>query len=447
MPASRAVIAHPAIKDAGDGVLLPLSVRRLRRYASTRSTRYCHLRVVSATGIDVRGRSGSARRERRGAAGRPRLADGHQWGWSRSADGRAAADGRLAAADAAVGARAGDGELAAGQHRRGRPAGAEARGCAEIPWCTVHNAQLVAADRPSGRRRRTRRGGARRPGRCGVVCPPPAGEPDEQGLLAGREQVRHVIRMLRELPEMSAQLPRLYVVTRRSQIVIAGRPAQPGAGRFTWPAAGDRRGESRAADHPDRSGRRRRHRAGGPGAAGRFGRGRDRLARWPLVHRATALPRRWGRRSVASTSVKHESDRMRATVRNPGDLRTMEFIALQRKTPGPGEVEIAIDASSLNFLDVLAALGRYPDLEGRPHQLGFDLGGVVSPSRRRRHRSSGRRSGGWLLRLRQRLLGHLRHLRRPAGRRLAARPGQPARPPLRQRVTAPLGTACAIWPE
>ena len=46
----QSVIAHPAIKDAGDGVLLPLSVRRLRRYASTRSTRYCHLRVVSATG-------------------------------------------------------------------------------------------------------------------------------------------------------------------------------------------------------------------------------------------------------------------------------------------------------------------------------------------------------------------------------------------------------------
>ena len=52
---------------------------------------------------------------------------------------------------------------------------------------------------------------------------------------------------------------------------------------------------------------------------------------------------------------------MRVTVRNPGDLRTLEFIALQRKTPGPGEVEIAIDASSLNFLDVLAALHALSD--------------------------------------------------------------------------------------
>ena len=115
----QSVIAHPAIKDAGDGVLLPLSVRRLRQLRVDAQ----HPVLPPAGGIgdrdDVRGRSGPARRERRGAAGRPRLADGHQWGWSRSADGRAAADGRLAAADAAVGARAGDRELAAGQHRRG----------------------------------------------------------------------------------------------------------------------------------------------------------------------------------------------------------------------------------------------------------------------------------------------------------------------------------------
>ena len=115
----QSVIAHPAIKDAGDGVLLPLSVRRLRRYAPTRSTRYCHLRVVSATGttfevdLDLLDENGAVLL----------AAHGLQMGTSgrrcRPADGRAAADRRLAAADAAVGARAGDRGLAAGQHRRG----------------------------------------------------------------------------------------------------------------------------------------------------------------------------------------------------------------------------------------------------------------------------------------------------------------------------------------
>ena len=210
-----------------------------------------------------------------------------------------------------------------------------------------------------------------------VVCPPPAGEPDEQGLLAGREQVRHVIRMLRELPEMSAELPRLYVVTRRSQIVLPDdRPNLVQAGlRGLLRVIGAENPELRTTqidleDDADVE----------PVAQELLAGSAEDETAWRGGHWYTARLRATplGPQERRVTTVKHESDRMRATVRNPGDLRTMEFIALQRKTPGPGEVEIAIDASSLNFLDVLAALGRYPDLEGRPHQLGFDLGGVVS---------------------------------------------------------------------
>lgn len=38
--------------------------------------------------------------------------------------------------------------------------------------------------------------------------------------------------------------------------------------------------------------------------------------------------------------------------------------AFERVAPGPGEIEVAVTASSLNFADVLVAMGRYPKLRG-----------------------------------------------------------------------------------
>ena len=47
-------------------------------------------------------------------------------------------------------------------------------------------------------------------------------------------------------------------------------------------------------------------------------------------------------------------------------------------SPGPGQIEVAVTASSLNFADVLVAFGRYPSFEGRQPQLGIDFAGVVT---------------------------------------------------------------------
>ena len=373
----QSVIAHQAIKDAGDSVLLPLSVRRLRQYAPTRNTRYCHLRVVSANGttfevdLDLLDENGAVLL----------AAHGLQMGTSGGGADQLMAE-RLLTVDWQQQTLPSVPERAIGSWLLVNTAEADllqprladalksiGAQCTTLTWSQQADHRAAAEQLAA----------AVRAGLEGlvVVCPPPAGEPDEQGLLAGREQVRHVIRMLRELPEMSAELPRLYVVTRRAQIVLPDdRPNLVQAGlRGLLRVIGAETPELRTTqidleDDGDVE----------PVAQELLAGSAEDETAWRGGHWYTARLRATplGPEERRVTTVKHESDRMRATVRNPGDLRTMEFIALQRKTPGPGEVEIAIDASSLNFLDVLAALGRYPDLEGRPHQLGFDLGGAVS---------------------------------------------------------------------
>jgi polyketide synthase 5 len=79
-----------------------------------------------------------------------------------------------------------------------------------------------------------------------------------------------------------------------------------------------------------------------------------------------------------STVVDHEHDGMRLQIRTPGDLQTMELVACQRVAPGPGQIEVAVSASNINFADVLVAFGRYPAFEGRLPQLGTDFSGVVT---------------------------------------------------------------------
>ena len=76
--------------------------------------------------------------------------------------------------------------------------------------------------------------------------------------------------------------------------------------------------------------------------------------------------------------VDHERDNMRLQIRTPGDLQTLEFAACDRVPPGPGQIEVAVTASSINFADVLIAFGKYPSFEDRLPQLGTDFVGVVT---------------------------------------------------------------------
>lgn len=76
--------------------------------------------------------------------------------------------------------------------------------------------------------------------------------------------------------------------------------------------------------------------------------------------------------------VEYRRDGMRLQIRTPGDLESLEFVTFDRVAPGPGEIEVAVTASSVNFADVLVAFGRYPTFEGYRQQLGIDFAGVVT---------------------------------------------------------------------
>jgi polyketide synthase 5 len=56
----------------------------------------------------------------------------------------------------------------------------------------------------------------------------------------------------------------------------------------------------------------------------------------------------------------------------------MELVSCDHIPPGPGQFEVAVGASRVNFADVLVAFGRYPAFDGRVPQLGTDFSGVVT---------------------------------------------------------------------
>src|ERR687888_712643 len=57
-----------------------------------------------------------------------------------------------------------------------------------------------------------------------------------------------------------------------------------------------------------------------------------------------------------------------------------EVMAIQERpdpTPGPGEVRIAVRAAGVNFADLLARLGLYPDAPKPPCVVGYEVAGEV----------------------------------------------------------------------
>ena len=65
---------------------------------------------------------------------------------------------------------------------------------------------------------------------------------------------------------------------------------------------------------------------------------------------------------------------MRLAIETRGTLENLAVCPMTRRPPNPGEVEIRVRASGLNFRDVLSALGMYP---GEIRNLGSDCAGEV----------------------------------------------------------------------
>jgi polyketide synthase 5 len=224
------------------------------------------------------------------------------------------------------------------------------------------------------------RGEIEKGGFAGVVLltEPKNGNPDEEGAVRGGDYVRHVVRIARELPEIQGQSPRLYVVTQNAQKVLSEDVPNLDQGGL--------RGLLRVigAEHPhlhtthidvDESTSAeqvvRQLLLTGPGEDETAWRNDE----W---YTARLCPSPLGPDERQTTTAVHKSDGMRMQIRTPGDLQTMEFAAFDRVPPGPGQIEVAVTASSINFADVLNAFGRYQSLDGILPALGTDFAGVVT---------------------------------------------------------------------
>jgi polyketide synthase 5 len=380
----HSVGAHPDVQAVSEGVLaLPVGIRRIRTYSSARNARYCHARItgIDTTGVEsdievldqhgavlveveglrlATGMTESGRQDRRLAErlltvhwrerDLPELPgiDAGTWLLVRCAPTDTVATA-LSAALADFGAR-----------------------CTTIDWA-------FAADDPSGADEfaRNLRGGDF----AGVVIltNPSEDSAGEHGAMRGREQVARLVRIARDLSTLSGEPPRLYVVTRAAQTALDGEaPDLEQAGlRGLIRVIGNEHPQLSAV-HIDID------RADSDLVIGRLaqqlllGSDEDETAwRQGQWFNARLYPAPLGPEDRHITTAYPEHDGMRVQVRTPGDLGSLELVACERVSPGPGEIEVAVTASSINFADVLVAFGRYPAFEGRLPQLGADFAGVV----------------------------------------------------------------------
>lgn len=362
----QSIAAHPAVRGvAHGGMLIPLSVRRLRRYGPAAAARYCHTTVTACgsnfeADIDVLDERGNVLLAVRG------LAMGT--GFSDSADRDRLLDHRLVeiewqarelpeiAADAGSWLLIdfpGDTSVSAlAQALRQRGATVNT-----MCWPATRTALHAALSGASGV----------------VVCAGGAVDNDPRGT----DTVRDLIHIARELPEMSGETPRLYVLTRHGQAVRTNEQVNL--------AHAGIRGLLRVvgAEHPylrttqidiDAT-----TIVDNVAAQLLSGSVEDETAwrnnAW-LTARLRPAPLRPDERTTITAD--HRRDGVRLVIRTPGDLATIEAVSTKRQTPGPGEIEVAVSVSSVNFADVLVAFGRYPSFDGQRTQLGLDFAGVVT---------------------------------------------------------------------
>jgi polyketide synthase 5 len=388
----QSVIAHPDVQSCAHGMLLPLGVRRLRAYGSTRNTRYCHSRIVHADADGVE--ADLVLLDEHGAV--LLSVTGLQLGTGSSAKDQSdrLLDERLLT-------------IEWDQRELPQPDRSDQADAGAWLLITVGEDTDVEANRLTASVADALRS-------AGVVTTTmswsPHAEPDANtGLLAshleqvlagvlvvmadgggvgdaagrrGADHVRQLVRIASWLAEAThsapgGEPPRLYVVGHNSQRVLdSDAPSLEHAGL---------RGLMRVIgmEHP-RLGATQidvDNTVDGQQLAGQLlaGSPEDETAwrdgQW-YVARLCPAPLRAAERRTAL--AHNDSDGMRLVVRTPGDLESLELVAFDRVPPGPGQIEVAVKASSINFADVLVAFGRCPSYDGRLPELGSEFGGVVT---------------------------------------------------------------------
>ncbi|MUL46948.1 type I polyketide synthase [Mycobacterium sp. CBMA293] len=203
------------------------------------------------------------------------------------------------------------------------------------------------------------------------------GAASEQTAQRGGAQVEQLVHIVRGLPDVPGQPARLYVLTRGARTVVSGdvpNLEQGGIRGFMraigmeYPAmrptqvdldgatdAAQVAGELLSGSEEDETAWR----------SGDWYTARLNLSQLQPDERRTCV-------------VRPETDGIQLQIRTPGDLSSAELAAYERVAPGPGQIEVSVAASNLNFADVLVAYGRYPSFEGRLPQPGADFAGVVT---------------------------------------------------------------------
>jgi NADPH:quinone reductase-like Zn-dependent oxidoreductase/NAD(P)-dependent dehydrogenase (short-subunit alcohol dehydrogenase family)/acyl carrier protein len=214
-------------------------------------------------------------------------------------------------------------------------------------------------------------------GSTGVVVLAGSGDSNQESAARGGDYVAHVVRIARELTEIDGASPRLYVVTRNAQSVVPeDRPnLEQGGLRGLLRVIGTENPHLRTThvdvDEQTNVEQLARQLLGGVDEDETAWRNDE----W---YTARLCPTALRPEERQTTTVDRATDGMRLQIRTPGDLESMEFVAFDRVPPGPGQIEVAVTASSINFADVLVAFGRYPSFEGHLPQPGTDFAGVVT---------------------------------------------------------------------
>ena len=84
------------------------------------------------------------------------------------------------------------------------------------------------------------------------------------------------------------------------------------------------------------------------------------------------------RTTAAARTVRCGTDGFRLRAGRLGDLGTLELATAGRRPPGPGEAELRVLAAGMNFRDVLTAMGLLPGEGDVRYRLGFECAGEVT---------------------------------------------------------------------
>jgi polyketide synthase 5 len=208
-------------------------------------------------------------------------------------------------------------------------------------------------------------------------------EAEDQSPLLGREYVQHLVRITRELPQIPGELPHVYVVTRNAQTVLPGDLAnleQAGLRGLIRVIGAEQPHLHTTQIDVDEANETDAALVAGQLVQELLSGSEEDETAWRngawYAARLRPTPLRADERQT--TVANHEHDGVRLQIRTPGDLETLELVARDRVRPGPGQIEVAVSTSSINFADVLVAMGLFPSIEGGLPELGMDFAGIVT---------------------------------------------------------------------